>query len=565
MVAKSIVQIDVDDAAFLKFKALYDQYQASLKKLPGAWGNADAAIKSTGVSFTEMTAALLAQAELTRQMIKNQEKQEKTVRTTARLMGDMARDTASVARNLISATTSLLKWAGLTGVFTGLIGAGGLFGIERLAQSAGGYRREGFGIGATPGELRAFETQYGKYVDPTSFLTNINAVTSDLSKQWGLGGEAAAMARQGKDSAQIAVDLIPKMVDQFIAWGGLQGRGAQAMAGLGLDRFGSLQDFERLARSRGELGASAAAYRHDVEVFGTSDRVSKAWQDFTIKLEEAGQKIETTFITGLAPLAPNLGKLSEAVSDALKKFLDNPNLGKDIDAFADGIGKAAKFIGSEEFDKDVKSFADNVAALAESIVRALRWLGAIPDPNAAPNPGGTVAQLGPLGSVNRIPDDQLDPVSRWVSRRFFGARDSASVNNAFGLTMPGSGNFRSFNSFDDSVKAAYGQIERDIKVHHLSTLKDLISDPTWGWAPEKDRWGRSTGNDDTAYLASIARDTGYMPDTKLDASDIRQIAAILAAQSKVEQPKHAYTPDQVIRVLNQTGGSAVISTNQVAQ
>lgn len=526
----SIVKVPLDTSDFDKFVEKYKKFEGSLKKLPGAWGETGNAVKTTGITFTEMTAALLAQFELTRETLKTQEKQEKTVRNTARTMKDMTRDGKEFARSMVSATSSIIKWAGLAG---GLIGGAGLFGIDKLAQGAAGYRRQGLGIGASPAEQRAFQVNYGKYVDPDSFLSNINNVTNDLSKQWGLGGDAAAMARQGKDSAQIAVALLPKMVDQFIAAGGLKGRGVQAMQAYGLDRFGSLQDFERAARSRGELGASATAYGRDVNDLGVSDDTSKKWQDFTIQLTRAGNKIETVFINDLVPLEPGLERLSDAVVHALDAFLKNPNLGKWLSDVSDGMEGLAGWLGKLGFSS--------------------------PGGGPSSGPGAGSLPSADLQDSKNHPDySKGDLYDRTVNRLMFGG-------GAAGVYAPN-------DALLNGIKAAEGSSSNSVSpagargVYQFmpGTAKDYgLTDPT------DEAASRGAAK---RYLRDLIREFGGDQNKAVAAynwgpgnvqKDIDTYGSDWRNHLPAETSK--YLQKVEITVHNQTGGSAVIAANQVAQ
>jgi hypothetical protein len=48
LAAKSIIAIDVDDSAFAKFYALFNEYNAALGEQPGAWDALNDAMASAG-------------------------------------------------------------------------------------------------------------------------------------------------------------------------------------------------------------------------------------------------------------------------------------------------------------------------------------------------------------------------------------------------------------------------------------------------------------------------------------------------------------------------------------
>ena len=65
----------------------------------------------------------------------------------------------------------------------------------------------------------------------------------------------------------------------------------------------------------------------DTQRLQLTDQQLKQWQDFNIQLDRSKVGIENTFIRGLAPLTPELGKLSDAFSGAVDTVLKSPELG----------------------------------------------------------------------------------------------------------------------------------------------------------------------------------------------------------------------------------------------
>ena len=108
-----------------------------------------------------------------RQRYAAQERADKITRTMAEKWQGIARSTKNVAANIAGATIQLLKWASITGLVSGLLGAGGLFGIDRLAFGVAAGRRSSLGLGTGIGEQRAFGANFGRLVDPDSFLSAV--------------------------------------------------------------------------------------------------------------------------------------------------------------------------------------------------------------------------------------------------------------------------------------------------------------------------------------------------------------------------------------------------------
>ncbi|HID7491791.1 TPA: hypothetical protein ACXHW5_005447, partial [Salmonella enterica] len=84
--------------------------------------------------------------------------------------------------------------------------------------------------------------------------------------------------------------------------------------------------------------------------------------------------IGNTFIRGLAPLAPELGKLSDAFSGAIETVLKSPELGKWIDGLSDGIRRFGNYLASPEFQKDVEAFISGVERLGRVIGKVIDWI-----------------------------------------------------------------------------------------------------------------------------------------------------------------------------------------------
>lgn len=404
MPVRSILEIDVDDAAFQRFSALFTKYRDAVDKLPRAWGSVNQATAAGVNHFADMAAAMMAQAELLRKSTTEAEHLNRTVSSTGRGMGALARDTRDVARNISAATISLLKWTGITGALGGLLGAGGLFGIERLAQSASGLRRSSQGLGVTSAEQQAFGINFGRIVDPRGFLSSVNEALNDVTKRSSLYGAGLSENQlRGRDAAQVATELLPQLkriVDQTP-----QGMLQQTLQARGLNQFISLEEAQRLRRTpSSELQGFTRGYNRDVKDLSLTDDQLRKWQDFNVQLDRAGTNIKNIFIDGLTGLAEPLGHLSTAFSDAVGAFLKSDSVKEWIDATAGGLHQFADYVGSKEFKEDTKSFVEGVGALSHKITDVLKMLGIIPDsgpPKAAT--GSDVANsalaVGGLGAL----------------------------------------------------------------------------------------------------------------------------------------------------------------------
>ena len=191
MAVKSILEVDVNDASFRQFQRLYNQYQSSLRSMPAAWKAVNAQIDGSRASFDKMVGRMAAANVQARLAAKAQERADYLTRTTAERWSLIARSTMSFASSLRDVTVSVMKMAGITGIVTGLVGGGGLWGIE-----------------SDSGEEYVREVAAEEYGDLRKILTSIGVPTSQLPTEfdpkWTRRGprrwqDAIEDAREAKD------------------------------------------------------------------------------------------------------------------------------------------------------------------------------------------------------------------------------------------------------------------------------------------------------------------------------------------------------------------------------
>ncbi len=362
-----------------------------------------------------MAASLMAQAELLRLSTRETENLSRTAQTTARHFEGISTATRNVASSISIATRDLLRWTGLVGAGVGLLGFGSVFGLEHLASSAGSMRRSAQGLGASPAEVQAFRLNLERVVDTNSFLSGVNQARTDLSLRssfYGAGMGESQIA--GRNTVQLAQELLPRLkriVDRTP-----DAMLEQVLSSTHIDQF--LVNRENALRLKNTPADRLNEYQlrsqADVEKLKIDDRDLERWQDFNIQLERAGHTIWNSLIQGLAPLAPELDKLSLAFGEAIKNLLASPAFRDFVLGATEALKQFAGYVGKPEFQEDVKSFAANVQELAKSVVAALRWLGAIPDPNSADQRSLTQRVPGHEGFVPApTPSLEKQPFSWW--------------------------------------------------------------------------------------------------------------------------------------------------------
>lgn len=388
MVAKSIVDIDVNDDKFVAFMERFREYQSALDDLPEAWRVAAVGIgesskqtekakgeaKELGAEFNAVAEAILTINSgidrLNTNLEDSKKKQDefnKSTRSAKGFLSDATKDAKSLAGHIKEATASLLSWGGIVGIFTGVLGVGGLFGINRLAATTGAQRFTSLGLGTSIGALDSTAINYQKALgNPAGTLGAIRDSQMDLSKRWTF--QAMGINNPDQDPAKLLPQMIRNARDIFVQNGSTL-QGAQAH---GLTNFFTLDDLNRFKNmSDEEITAMEKRAQQDARMLQITDQQARQWQDFNVQLDYSSQSIRNTFVRGLGPLTPQLSKLSDALAGAIDTFLKSPELGKWIDALAGGIERFGNYLASPEFTKDVDDFMDGLRRLGQSVGRVI--------------------------------------------------------------------------------------------------------------------------------------------------------------------------------------------------
>ncbi|HHZ9505471.1 TPA: lytic transglycosylase domain-containing protein [Escherichia coli] len=388
MAAKSIVDIDVNDEKFLSFMEKFNEYKAALDALPEAWrasaqGISDSA-RETSKASTEaggMAKAFSDGVDALNAMVNNldringnledankrQEDLNKKTSGSSGIFGKLKKDSKEFAGHIKDATVNLLSWGGIVGLFTGVLGAGGLFGLNRLASTASAQRFTSMGLNTTIGALDSTAINFQRAVaNPTATLGSIRDAQADLSQRWKFQAMGINNAERSPD--QLLPEMIRAARDIFKQTGGtLQGANAY-----GLTSFFSIDDLNRFKNmSDAEIEAMEKRAKRDAQLLQITDEQARQWQDFNIQLDYSSQSIKNTFIRGLGPLTPGLTKLSDALSGAIDTVMRSPELGKWIDGLAGGIQRFGNYLASPEFKNDVEDFMSGLKKLGQTIGRII--------------------------------------------------------------------------------------------------------------------------------------------------------------------------------------------------
>lgn len=603
MALRSVLDVEINDRAFRDFAKLYDRYAQSLKGMPAAWKLVNDKIDGSKTTFDKMVASLVATNVQEKLRLKAQQQADLLVRTQADRWRDIARSTKSAASHIRDATTALLKWSGIVGVVGGLIGAGGLYGIDRLALDVAGTRRSALGLGTGFGQQRAF-SNFSRLVDPEAFLGAVAGAKFDITRRVGLIGAGLNEGELSGDTATTSVALLRHL--KQIADTTNPALFAQVIQARRLGEFVGPQDLERLrSTSREEFAQLIAKYRQTRTTFDLRPGEARSVQDLSTQIINAWRDIETGFFRKVAQMSPALTHLSESFEKVTRDFLESPALGRWIGAVDTALEKFAKYIGTPEFDKQVSDFVTSIGQIADALGRAARWIASwFPAQQTNLPPG--VRSRNPLGSDyppgvnpnaynwNRFTSglkadwnylfgggvQSADAVSGGLMQRGFTRLQAAAItgnlaaesrldpgavnstSGAFGLEQLLGARKQAFLRY----AAATGRSPNDVSAQlDWIRLESTGGSVKYGGSDERDAYRKALGGTDLkAMTAGFGRYVERPSPADLSGSmDKRQSAATAAYQAPppAAQSSYATSGRTVVTIDHSVGGNPIYSVN----
>ncbi len=572
MPVRSVVDIDVNDGSFQKFSAIFDKYRKALKDSNYEWERATKNIDKSAKSFHELVNQQIAAMGVRRLMEQVEKAADRRLRGWADAWKTVADHTKDVVTNIGRATSLLARWGSLTGLVGGLLGAGGIFGLDRLAQGVAAGRRGSMGMGISYGQQKAFELNFGRFVDPNAMLGNVaNALTNKTSPGY-VGLMSAGMSPaflDKKNAADVSAELLRRIPQLFGNMDkGLIGPKLQAMQ---LDQFLSQQDVIRyLGAKPEERKAQENRYRTDTRTMDLDPGTQRVWIDFMTQISRAGQNIENVFIKGLTGLTKPLEGLSESFEKTLTTFLKSDQLKVWIDDLGHGIEHFGKYILTPEFQTGVKDFAEGVITVGRAIARVAAWFSSgATDPTTGKRMGGYLGGPTVDAEAERLRKDrESGKASGWS--QFLDA------------VIPGRTTQMDQEGLLRMVRKLEGSGDREVSKAGAIGRYQITPDTarTYGYDPNRlmdpaynekaaraildDLSRRYKGNTDE-ILAGYNAGPGGANRFKKAGDNPSVLPGETQGYLNRAHGMTGYAPNVKIDVNNNTGGNAVVSTSQVAQ
>ena len=380
MPVKSIIEIDVNDAAFVNFIKAFDKYKASVKDMPKDWDKSNEALDALAETLETATGELEKQRDLMegadkaaeRAAAKRKKEADDARKRQRQQLKDATEASANVAKMLVGGAAKFAEILGIGGIAGGLLGLGGLFGFDRLAERFGDARKQSMGLGVNPGQLQAAKINFQPYLaDSASTLDKIAEAKMDPVGQ-------TYLKRMGLDPNQSAADLLPQILQKSRQLYERGVRAPQLIEASGVGRFIDRQEFMTLGSEKASnFNEAIKSYKADANN-GIGDETYRGFQQFSIQMHRAGQDIENVLGKNLVGLADPLTKLSQTVVGVIDDLSKSGVFKELINDLGDGIKSFAAELKTPEFRKGLQEFIADIPLVAKGIHDLLVFLRVIP-------------------------------------------------------------------------------------------------------------------------------------------------------------------------------------------
>ena len=374
MAAKIEINAELTESAeLLYFFQKYKEHSAIVASMPAAWKKTAAESKKHADNEEAATEATKERLTTMDQLHATMSKFHQLSVSTAQIWLKMQRDTLNVAGNIASATSSLLKWAGVTALIGSVVGsAGGLFGMDELASRVSGRRTSAMGLGTSYGAQESFNLNYSRYGDASGILTRASEAKSSVNKR-------SAFRAMGFSDQEIDTMDPTELAAQFME------RTAQRsqketdpshledwMRSRGIDKVMDVHTLQNL-QSEGARGRAQVYdnFRRDTGRFSLKPEEQRSWQTLNTALRGASDAIEHTFIRALGALNPILTRLSQAfmriVDDLLPQASKDGPIARWLTSFSTWIEDTAKYLEGTGSKTSLVSFFEGLKAVGLAV------------------------------------------------------------------------------------------------------------------------------------------------------------------------------------------------------
>jgi hypothetical protein len=387
MAVKSIVQIEIADGQWRTFNEQVKQHQAELKKMPGQWGAVGKSLATAQSAGAKFTATLKEHARQFKEANGAAGKMTLALKASDRMASSLVRNTLSVARNLKDATKSLLSWGSIMGLISGVLGAGGLFGIARLAQGVASGQSASMRSGSGYGENKAAGIAYGNLMGGAG---GVESLLQTMAKEKESGGMMFRRLSpygmtEDKWKNKSPAEMLGPFLEAIKQAYKQAPRGAEARV---MSTLAPEMDFATIKQlSNTNLDVLKREYESNKRLLELSMGTQNAWSKLNRVLEASEEKISNTFVKALRPLTPALESFANALNDAIETIMTNPLVKNMIEGAGEGLKKFSTYLTDGSFSKDFQSFIAEMKKVAQAMQDTAaffnKWFGSEKLPEAS--------------------------------------------------------------------------------------------------------------------------------------------------------------------------------------
>jgi len=372
--AKSIIEVEIQDGQWKKFSEQVKGYQEELKKMPGQWGAVGKSLAKTQGVGAKFLATIKENAKQFKEANTLAGKMTLALKASDRMATSLARNTLTVARNMKDATKSLLSWGSIMGLISGVLGAGGLFGIARMAASVSSGQSNAMRTGGSYGGSKAAGIAYGQAMGGEGGVQSLLETFAKEKESGGVAFRRLGMGEEqwkGKAPSDILGPFLKAVQEAYK--NAPKGAEARVMETLAPDI-----DFNTIKQlSQTNIDQLEKTYESNKRALELSKGTQDAYANFKRTLDAAGEKIENVFVKGLRPLIPGLTALSGAVAKALSTIMKSPLIGGMIKGAGKSVETFAHYLTSEEFSNDMRSFLEEIKKIGKAMSDTAEFLSKV--------------------------------------------------------------------------------------------------------------------------------------------------------------------------------------------
>lgn len=371
MSEKSVIDIDVHDAAFQAFLKAFLEFSDSLSDIPRDWAKVDKAIGATAPKMRKVNGesekSAKAVAKGIDQATKAQKGLEKATGRSAAAMSRLGKEAKQVGHVLKFIAGFAMKFSAIGMGLTGIGGAASLFGITDLASTAMNRQKSARGMGMTIGQQTALKN-YGSrlFNDPLSVAQQAAEAKSNPQA-------AIPFEMLGYSYSQVLRRSVPSLV--FGA-----ARREKALIGsnpqtaimysqnTALGAIASPSDLLRLQRtSNGAINAAQASYRAAVP----KDEIARAAADrdalMIQQVRQSKWEVERSIIVALSKLSPEISEARKGLAQFVSGLIDSKPVAHFISHLGTKLQNLESYLESKSFQSALMKFGSGVELVGEEI------------------------------------------------------------------------------------------------------------------------------------------------------------------------------------------------------